>query len=116
MADKQAFKRYVNAQAGASLKAKDELAKWFDNVPDELISDPVAFRNALIEVYTNIAYKYSLLSAYAAAEFYKKERDAALGGDYEPYVSDTINPKQLEKQVRYAMRHFVFPQDVINGM
>lgn len=112
MANKRAFEDYINAQANASLMAQDELAEWFETAD---MSDPVAFRDALIEKYTDIAYEYGLMSAYAGAEFYKEERDSSLGGDYDPYIPEIINPEQLEKNVRYAMGHFVFPQDVING-
>lgn len=113
MANKKDFEDYVNAQATASALARDELAEWFEQAD---ISDPVAFRDALIEVYTDIAYKYGLMSALAGAEFYKNERDAALGeSDFDPYIPDIANLEQLEKHVRYAMGHFVFPSDVING-
>lgn len=112
MPNKRAFEDYMNAQANASAMAQDALAEWFETAD---MSDPVTFRNALIEKYTEIAYEYGLLSAMAGAEYYKQERDLALGGDYDPYIPEVINPVQLEKNVRYAMGHFVFPQDVING-
>ena len=112
MPNKKAFNQYVNAQAKASILAQEELTEWFEHAD---MSDPSTFRDALIKKYQAIAYKYGLLSAQAAAEYYKQERDTVLGGDYQPVIPDPVNMEQLEEQVRYAMGHFVFPQDVISG-
>jgi hypothetical protein len=112
MANKKAFNRYVNAQAKASLLAQEELTAWFEKAD---ISDPSTFRDALIKKYQAIAYKYGLLSAQAVAAYYKTERDTVLGGDYQPTIPDPVNMEQLEEQVRFAMDHFVFPEDVESG-
>lgn len=113
MPNKKAFNNYVNAQAKASILAQNELIDWFSKAD---FSDPSTFRDALISKYQEIAYKYGLLSAEAAAEYYKTERDTVLGGDYQPQIPDPVNMEQLEEQVRYAMGHFVFPEDVEKGL
>lgn len=112
MPNEKAYREYVNAQAKASILAQNELETFFDKAD---ISDPVAFKDALIIKYQELAYKYGVIAAEAAAEYYKQERDLTLGGDYTPVLADFFNAEQLEKQVQYAMQHFVFPGDVISG-
>ena len=112
MPNKKAFNAYVGAAAKASLLAQKEFTDWFTK---QDFSDPGAIREATIRKYQDIAYKYGLLSAQAAAEYYKTERDTVLGGDYEPLIPEPVNFEQLEEQVRYAFGHFVYPNDVISG-
>lgn len=112
MPNKRAYNEYVGAAAKASILAQQEFTRWFAK---QDFSDPSAIRDATIAKYQEIAYKYGLLSASAAAQYYKTERDTVLGGDYEPLIPEPVNMEQLEEQVRYAFGHFVYPQDVESG-
>ena len=105
MQNLEAWRDFVNAESSASILAQDELEEWYVAADKR---DPEAFRDALISKYTDIAYKYGLMAAKAAAEYYKAERDETLGGDYSPILADPVITKQLEANVRYAMGHFAF--------
>lgn len=93
---------YAAAIEAASRMARRDL----DTVLDKLdMDDPAACKRALYTAFPAIVRKYGAMAASAAAEYYASERDAVLGGNYEPLLADPVDEGAMLAKLRYALRY-----------
>ena len=97
------FEKYLNALRKASLLAQREFSDLWDKLNQD---DARATRNVLLVMVPPIIYKYSMMAAEAAAQYFEAER-IAFGGN-EDFTADIAEPvplEQIEASVRYAVGH-----------
>lgn len=71
----------------------------------EPLGDAELMRDAMTDAVAAAATKYGDMSAALAAELFEELSDVEVGRAFDTLLSDTYDPAQLEKSVRYSARH-----------
>lgn len=96
------FKRYKQAQAKIAKMFESDLRK-FCSMLDE--SKPYECKDALLEFYPALVYRYWNASAALAAEYFESESVRQTGELESAFIPEQPPIEQLQAQVRYAVWH-----------
>lgn len=107
MVPSEAWRRYRMAMKGAQDAADAELRRSWERLGGEEAAkaDPGAMRDAMLVLVPAIVERYGGLAAKAAAEYYRDERERALGSAREAVLAQPVGADVVRDAVRYAAGH-----------
>lgn len=69
------------------------------------LGDAELMRDAMVDSVEAVSAKYGDMAATLAAELFEELGEAEAGRSFDALLSDTCDPAQLERSVRYSARH-----------